>query len=183
MAAPLVSPDIATLNYRYTALAQLWIHQNACQLQWPVVIIGLVLVGLSAFSAPVMPLLVAPEQNWGVAPTVRTLGVCFIVASIGIFLMCRTMGRARAIMTRAERELAIIEQQLGFRSPFLDFGSLNHPPGVSGPLLLRYFLLLGVFFPVSCLGFLFVFGLQFGSIGSAGLVIFVLSEALRLRSR
>ncbi len=158
--------DSNTLNYRYSTLAQLWMHHNTTHLQWPVVIIGVVLVGLATLSASMISQ-VSVVPNWGVAPPVQALGSCFLIASIAVALMCRVMSRARLIMLRTEQELKVIEQMLGVEMPLVSFSELNHPPGVSGPRLLRYYLTIGIWLPITVLGLLFVAGPVPGSIMSA----------------
>ena len=180
MASPQPVVDTNTLNYRYSALSQLWMHHNTCQLQWPVVIIGVVLVGLSTLSASLMPLLTVP-RNWGTVPAVMTLGICFLFAGIAVALMCHTMSRARIIMRRTEEQLRLIEDQLGIRPPLMDFGALNHPPGVSGPLLLRCFLAIGVCVPINVLGFLFALGPTLGSAASILVVVWASFELRNIR--
>jgi hypothetical protein len=154
--------DSNTLNCRYSALTQLWEHHNTSQLQWPVVIIGVVLVGLATLSATFRSEL-AVTANWG-DPPVRTLGFCFLLAGTAMAIMCYTMSRSRIIMRRTEQALHFIEEQLGITSPLMHFGELNHPPGISGPLLLRLFLALAVCVPINTLALLLSFGLKVGGV-------------------
>jgi hypothetical protein len=172
--------DSNTLNYRYAALAQLWEHQNTTQLQWPVVIIGVVLVGLATLSAALLSTLTV-ATNWGSNPSVRTLGVCFLLAGTATAIMCHTMSRARIIMRRTERELHLIEEQLGVGSPLMRFGDLNHPPGISGPLLLRLFVALAVCAPINALAFLFLFGLNTGSAMSVVVLAWLVFDLRTIR--
>jgi hypothetical protein len=181
MAAPILSIDNTTLNYRYTTIAQLWMHHNTTHLQWPIVIVGVVLLGLATLSSSMVPLLAVPA-NWGAVPQIRILGICFLMSGIGVALMCRVMSRARLIMSRAEEELRIIEELLGVPKPLAGFGALNHPPGTSGPRLLRYYLTFGIGLPINVLGLLFCLGSLTGGVTSLLPIVWALWDARGIRS-
>lgn len=180
MADPALRLDNTTLNYRYSTIAQLWMHHNTTHLQWPVVIIGVVLVGLATLSSSMVPLLSIPA-NWGATPQIRVLGVCFLISGVAIALMCRVMSRARLIMSHAEEELRRIEELLGVPETLVWFSALNHPPGRSGPQLLRYYLTFGIGLPISTLGLLFLLGPLIGSITSVLPMVWALWDARGIR--
>src|SRR5205807_1301077 len=84
---------------RYAVLGQTWAHHNLTQLQWPAVIIGVILVGLTALvsSTSAMDCLLQPAL-WGSTLRHRVLGLPFFLAAVMTLLMIRTMRRAQRIM-------------------------------------------------------------------------------------
>lgn len=131
--------DINSLqSQRYSSLIQIWAHHNLTQLQWPIVIVGVVFLGLANVVAGRFDLLARPEL-WGQEPVLRLLAIPFLIAGLGTIAMLRTMTRARQIMGRTEEELEKIELSMSVEAD-CRFSSLNHPAGASGPFFIHVYL-------------------------------------------
>src|SRR6185295_2555757 len=103
----------------------------------------------------------SPPQ-WGHDPLLRyAVGLPLFIAGVGSILILYIMSRARRIMEDLEADMEIIEQHLGEVAGH--FRTLNHPRGLSGPILLRRFLSLGVATPMVFFGAGFMAGVVAGT--------------------
>jgi uncharacterized BrkB/YihY/UPF0761 family membrane protein len=161
---------------RYSVLGQIWAHQNETQLQWPVVAVGVVLIGLGTLlSSSAGNDTVKAISSWGALRS-PVIGVFFLLAGLITLLMVRTMRRAREIMAKVACEIDRYDHALGL-PPARHFSALNRPlKGLSGPLLLA--LVLIVMATLSCVAGLFLsLGRVYGAVGSTVFFLLALYQA------
>src|SRR5205807_8839389 len=90
---------------RYSVLGQIWAHHNQTQLQWPVVAVGVILIGLGTLvSSSAGNEIIKSIYSLGNSRS-PVIGIFFLVAGIITLLMVRTMRRAREIMALVAREI------------------------------------------------------------------------------
>ncbi len=142
---------------RYSVLGQTWAHHNLTQLQWPAIITGVILVGLTTLvsSTSAMDCLVQPAL-WGNTLRHRVLGLPFFLAAVMTLLMIRTMRRAQRIMKEIEVELDALDGKLGVPRE-KHFSMLNHSKGRSGPGILAA-ILSSLAFLIGSLGLCLIVG-------------------------
>ena len=153
---PSLAPDFS--QHRHDALYLLWMHHSTVQSQWPAVVAGVVFVGLATITSTGAPTLLDLDA-WGGSGKTKLMGVALVFAGLGTMAMMHTMSRARSIMKRIEQTIDELEAYSGVPAA-QRFGAVNHPSGVSGPLLIRYFLVWLVALPSLCVGMLLFWGVR-----------------------
>lgn len=149
---------------RYSALVELWTHQNSTQFQWPALILGAVFVAVSLLVDKVTIGLLVDTTKWGMDPQVRFgAGLPLLFIGTGTLIMAYAMGRHRKVMRGLEDELDNLDSS---------FSGLMHPGGPSGTTLVWGFMAI-IALAALILGVIFFAGapLKFGSIISLLVVI------------
>lgn len=144
---------------RYSSLCSLWAHHNTIQLQLPTIILTASVLVISNIILKAPSNVFNPDK-WGVDPAARFgVGIPLLVTGLAIAGMLYTMQRTRSIMKSLEKQLDLIENRLGDEDEDR-FSDVNHPPGPSGPVLMRNFMLLCFAFPATVFGLFLIFGLK-----------------------
>ena len=171
-------------QHRHDDLYFLWMHHSTVQSQWPAVVAGVVFVLLVTIVGNGAPTLLNLNA-WGQSGQSRLMGVALVFAGLGTMAMMHTMSRARSIMKKIEQILDDIEARQGVPAT-QRFGVVNHPSGLSGPLLIRRFLVWLVAMPSFCIGIMLFFGVRAWPICilvAAGLLWETISQIRREKKR
>jgi hypothetical protein len=143
---------------RYSALAEVWTNHNTTLWQWPALILAAVFVAVPLLVEKITIEEVVKVNLWGINVRVKYgAGIPLLLFAFGTMVMLYPMARTRKVMKRVERELNEIEK---LNSVKRYFGVVNHPSGMSGPLLLWVFLAV-LAIVLMILGLFFLIGLNY----------------------
>lgn len=174
------STYIEFVTARYSALAQLWAHQNTTRLQWPAVVIGAAFLVISTIfpSDQAGWDIILDRDRWGKDPIpVLKLGIPLVFSGVGTLVMLYIMERATTNMYAILREIHKLEEHMGV---CIQFKTLTHPRGLSGGRLISVYMALFMAIPMTLSGCVFSMGLLKGLIVALVIAAFYTAILYRL---